>query len=513
MPPREPQVSIVTGSPFENKHLTQKMTCARKYIIGAPFPRDPDKNVEDMGAVALALEGIISAAIQAGVSLRAAGGAWSLSNVAFPDDWLLDTLSLNLKWRMKRTQVRLDYTGDFDKLYLFQCGNSIDEINRRLESDGNSLSTCGASNGQTIAGAVSTGTHGSAFLYGSMTKYVAGIHLVAGPENTVWLEPASKPVVTDAFVATIGARLIQDDEMFNAVLVSFGSFGIIAGILITSEAKYELECKRQRIRLEDGLRDAMNSLQLDHLALPHPERQPWHFEVTFNPHDIEGGGYVRTMYKSVFDATRPPNPPIPNGGLGPGEGLLSVISSISNVGNAAEVAAIVGLLVNTNLTLDNPGNPPFTGACSEVFTTTFLRGKAMSMELGIALENSTKVLDIICGLHPEVDVYAGVVSYRWVKQGPELLGWTKFPVTATIEFNAAFNSRTMDFYRRLWQELLAQGIDFTLHWGQMSELAPELLHKMYGDKVDRWKECRARLMTPESRAVFTNKFMRQCGLD
>lgn len=513
MPDRECQVGFEQAVFFENKHFTYNMTCARKYRVGAPFPRNPDTNVEDMGAVARVLEGVIQTAIDAKATLRAAGGGWSLSDVAFPSDWLLNTFNLNLKWRMKKEQVRNDYAGDGMKLYFFQCGNSIQEVNDRLEADGNSLSTCGASNGQTIAGAISTGTHGSAFQYGSMSRYVAGIHLVAGPGNTVWLEPASRPAVTDAFIATLGVKLVRDDDMFYAALVSFGSFGIIAGIMIEAEAKYELECSRARVPYDETFKTVMDTLALDKLILPHPDKKPWHFEVTFNPHDIDGGGYVRTMYKAAFNTTRPANPPLANGSIGPGEGLLSVVSAISGIGSPAIVQKMVGLLMSKNVPVDKPGQAPFTGACSEVFTTTFLRGKAMSMELGIAMENASKVLELIRNLHPEIDVYAGVISYRWVKQGPELLGWTKFPITTTIEFNAAHNSRTLDFYRRVWKALQDAGIDFTLHWGQMSEFSPQLLQTMYGASLDKWRDCRKKLLSAESRAVFTNRFMKESGLD
>ena len=510
MPAREATVKFDTNVIFENKHFTEHMNCRRAYSIRTPSPRKPDLNVEDMGAVATALEEIIKDAITEGATLRPIGGAWSLSDVAFSGDWLLDTLSMNLKWRMKRDQVRNDYRGDFDKLYLFQCGNSIQEVNEVLEADGNSLSTCGASNGQSIVGAISTGTHGSAFLYGSMTEYVAAIHLVAGPGNTIWLERDSHPVVTEEFIATIGARLVRDDEMFNAVLVSFGSFGIIAGMLIESEAKYELECIRQRMELTPEFRSVMNNLETNQISLPRPAETPWHFEVTFNPHDVAGGGYVKTMYKSIFDEGRPLNPPLASGSVGPGEGLLSVVGTLAGLGNARAVARTVGLLVKKSLPIDKVS---FTGACSEIFTTTTLRGRAMSMELGIAFENSTVVLDLLLGLQPEMDLYCGVISFRWVKQSTALLGWTKFSITTTIEFNASHNNRTLALYRRIWKELESQGIDFTLHWGQMSEFTPQLAEKMYGNAVDRWKECRKRLMDDASRKVFTNNFMIKCGLD
>ena len=78
-------------------------------------------------------------------------------------------------------------------------------------------------------------------------------------------------------------------------------------------------------------------------------KKPWHFEITFNPHDVDGGGYVRTMYKSDFDETRPPNPSLPSGSIGPGEGLLSVIGGLTGLGSAKIIAKAVGLLVKNNL--------------------------------------------------------------------------------------------------------------------------------------------------------------------
>ena len=255
MPERKATVKFETDVIFENKHFTEHMNCRRAYKVRTPAPRNPDLNVEDMGAVALALEGIISDAINEGATLRPAGGAWSLSDVAFSGDWLLDTLSMNLKWRMKRNQVRDDYPRDFDKLYLFQCGNSIQEVNERLESDGNSLSTCGASNGQTIAGAISTGVHGSALDVGSIQDSVVGIQLITGPlpQNVIYLERESRPALTKSFAQSINSKLIRNDRLFNAALVSLGSFGVIHGVVMEAEDIFLLKRYVTKIKKAEAL--------------------------------------------------------------------------------------------------------------------------------------------------------------------------------------------------------------------------------------------------------------------
>ena len=80
-------------------------------------------------------------------------------------------------------------------------------------------------------GAVAPGTHGAAIDIGGVQEYVVGIHLIGAGGRHIWLERASRPIVTDAFVAMLGAELVRDDAMFNAALVSFGSFGIVHAVL------------------------------------------------------------------------------------------------------------------------------------------------------------------------------------------------------------------------------------------------------------------------------------------
>ena len=92
------------------------------------------------------------------------------------------------------------------------------------------LKAAGIGNGQTIAGAVSGNTHGSQINFGAMPDFVVGLHIATGSGQTLWIEKASKPVFNEDFAAKIGAKLIRDDEIFNAAVVSFGTFGIIAAM-------------------------------------------------------------------------------------------------------------------------------------------------------------------------------------------------------------------------------------------------------------------------------------------
>src|SRR4029079_4308275 len=88
---------------------------------------------------------------------------------------------------------------DPSRLVFAQCGTSVRELSATLETHGLSLPTSGASNGQTICGAISTGTHGSARRVGSMQDFILGLHLLADDGRHYWIERTSRPVVSQAF--------------------------------------------------------------------------------------------------------------------------------------------------------------------------------------------------------------------------------------------------------------------------------------------------------------------------
>src|SRR5690606_6994376 len=129
-----------------------------------------------------------------------------------------------------------------EDLFFFECGNKIKEVSEFVRRGGKSLKTCGASNGQTIAGALATGVHGSALDVGAVQDFVVGINLIIGPDpdDIIYLERESEPALNDLFASNINARVIRDDELFNAAVVGLGSFGFIHGIVVETENLYLL---------------------------------------------------------------------------------------------------------------------------------------------------------------------------------------------------------------------------------------------------------------------------------
>jgi FAD binding domain len=493
-------------SPWINKHRNVEQPFQRLYSIANPPHPNPDF-FGDLQLTVAALQGLIGDAIRDQTTLRAIGGGWSLSEAAVTDGRMIDTLKLNWLFPADATSVVAGYTGDPALLMYLQCGVSVREANDILANRPQKLAlkTSGASNGQTIVGAIATGTHGSRFGFGAMQDYVVGLHLITGPNRAIWLERASNPVLSDALIARLGAELVRDDTLFNAALVSFGSFGIIHGVLIEAAPLYLLEVSRWRRPIDETLRRAMRTLDFTGLDLPDKSKAPFHFEVVVNPHDVKGGAYVTVMYDRPYRSDYTP-PVVSSNGLGPGDDVLALLGNFGDM-----LHGVAGPAVNLVIPAQYPLIKKVLGTPGEVFDSNTNFQKVMSAEIGVAMEDAARALDVLLAT-PEVKDYAGVLAFRWVKGSKALLAFTKFATTCTIELPGSYANRTMTYYNAVWKALEDAGIPYTLHWGQINNFTPDGVRQMYGAVVDDWVKSRNQLLEPPARAVFSSRFLQQCGL-
>ena len=250
--------------------------------------------------------------------------------------------------------------------------------------------TSGASNGQTIAGALSTGTHGSAFDVGSISNFVVGLHLIVSPTRHVWLEKKSYPVASTSFVRKINAELVQDDELFNAALVSFGSFGFIHGVMIETVPLFLYECYRERMLIDDALLTLMKTLDFTDSALPCGDERPYHFQALLNLYDLDNGAFVTSMYKRPYtDKYTPPDNHFrcywPRRRCPLVYWKADRRPAIAGSGNRKRPHQL--------------NYKPFSkvmGTHGEIFSNTDVHGKVLSAAIGVDVSNVLRVKDILC---------------------------------------------------------------------------------------------------------------------
>ena len=249
----------------------------------------------------------------------------------------------------------------------------------------------------------------------------------------------------------------------------------------------------------------MQSLDFRNIDTPDPSIEPFHFEVVVNPHDAGAGAYVTTMYQRPYRSDYP-RPPISPGGLGPGDDVLGVMGDISD-----RLPGLAGNLENLIIPAEYPLLDRVLGTPGEIFHSNTDFQKAMSIEIGVGLDDVPQVLDLMLSAPAAVN-YAGLLAFRWVKRSRALLAFTRFDTTCTVELPAAYADSTMVYYESVWQALEKAGIRYTLHWGQINNLTSDRVRGMYGPAVDDWIASRNALLEPEAREVFSSPFLEQCGL-
>lgn len=500
---------------WTGRHETYTQTIEGLHSFKAhPPTSSPAARLEVYNAATKELQDLIGEAVQAGKTLRALGSSWSLSKVAVTEHRLISSKALRVRFTLPASQVAASYAGDRSKLRFLQCGYSISLINSVLFQDGLSLKASGSNNGQTLPGVVSTGTHGSAFRFGATQDFVVGLHLITGPSKHVYLERASYPVVRPSFAAALGAELIRDDTLFDAALVSFGSFGIIHGVMIEARELFLLDAYRSYRNFNPALRSAMTALDFSRLTLPKPASKLYHFQVTFNPNadNPRGKPSVLMMFERPWTPSYTP-PEWDDGAAGPGASGLELMGGVLDL-IPGSIGGFLKPLINMQVE-DQLEPYEATGTIKDLFRGEKVTGKVFASGVGVPLSNSLDVLSAALDTYKNFGTVLPIlITMRFVKGTKALLGFTKFDDTCVLEIDGLNTKKTREYVNAVWTKLEQDGIPFTMHWGKINDfLTKARVRNMYGANVDSWIASREALLDdPKVRNVFTNGFLKRVGL-
>ncbi len=141
------------------------------------------------------------------------------------------------------------------------------------------MPTLGGSGGQSIAGAISTGTHGGDIQISPIADAVMAIHLIGPGGQEWWIERSggltegsdedtrlelqriatTVPDAGNELCADIIVR--KDNDIFNAVMVSLGRMGFIYSLVIRVEKPFKLK-ERRRDDIWETFRNNLTNLSL-----------------------------------------------------------------------------------------------------------------------------------------------------------------------------------------------------------------------------------------------------------
>jgi hypothetical protein len=247
-----------------------------------------------------------------------------------------------------------------------------------------------------------------------------------------------------------------------------------------------------------------------------PGHELYHMEINMNPYGVEkgkkGGMYVFLFYKV----------PVPAG--------FVVDQSGTNIGPVPEFLWLMKNLLGLDLhnvsneiiknrvsaEFENNVRPatPEPKTIGSIFRDTRFAGNIASFAFAVATSDLPQTIEHIIQ-ETATDAFAGAVAIRFVKGTQATLGFTKFPQTCVIEMDGLDIKRNHRVFNRVIERVIKDNIPITIHWGKLSlPLNAKLVTNMYGNTaIQSWKQSREKLLSPETRAVFTNEFMQKCGLD
>jgi FAD binding domain/PASTA domain len=219
-----------------------------KNINFTPFQTCQPSNLDELVAAVQRAESF-------GFHAHGFGSKWSFSDCAITSDFMIDTTGLPQGFvdPNKAIQKALLPDLDPDLFAHFYGGTTIANVNSQLDGfrsakhqAGLGLITMPASSTMTIAGAISTGSHGSDMWLSPLADTIAAIHLVGAGGTQFWIE-RNNPITDRALISEYVApgiqqgNIIYDSSIFESVLVSVGVMGIIYSLVINVRDQYGLE--------------------------------------------------------------------------------------------------------------------------------------------------------------------------------------------------------------------------------------------------------------------------------
>jgi hypothetical protein len=498
---------------WKNFHQSFEQLTQGTWDLHFPNTAPPKTVLEDLRESTKQIQALIASARQKGLRARAQGSRWSLSKAPATSGWAINTNRLIGKLKIAAGDVDPAYPGSADQkggLFLFQCGNTVADVNRTIESKGQrrSLFTSGAANGQTIAGATSCGTHGSALDCGALHDHIVAIHLVTTGNSHVWIERKSRPVMSKAWVDKLGATLKRDDDdLFDAAVVSFGSFGVIQAVVIETVPRYWLETRPGQAKLDENLWKAIGALDFSAHPFFKPDGKPYFFQAVINPANDEvllSANYQRKCpddYEPKYGLTQNPD------ALGPGFDSLSLVGTILD--RFKGLIPLFGKVAAKQL-FDTASK---TGTSGEVYGYKAPQLHVASGSIAVALPDARAALEALIQLYKEIGPVPIVLGCRYVRKSPALLAFNRFETGLMISIDGVDSQTSRAYFAAAADRMEAKGIAFTQHWGKVNNYTGPRLAKAYGANVGKWLKARKALLPDAGdRALFDNDYIAERGL-
>jgi FAD-linked oxidoreductase len=380
------------------------------------------------------LQQVVARAAREGRRVRAAGSGHSFTEIALTDGVLV---------HLDRLTRVLDVDRD-SGLVKVEAGMTLGDLNRRLDELGLALENLGDIDRQTVAGSVSTGTHGTGLNRPSISAQVEALELI-GPEGDL-------------------IEITQGDEL-QAARIGLGALGLISSLTLRTVPAFTIDRLDSPKPLEETLAG------LDELTAHND-----HFEFYVFPH---------TQTALCRESRRTDEPPQPR----PAAVVYAQEVMLENwVGGAfAQLARRVPRLAPrlARLAAAGTGRSRKIDRSFKVFASE-RRIKFTEMEYAIPREQAAEAVPRVLAVASKAEhAVAFPIEVRFVSQDDPLLSTSHGRDTAYVAVHQDTHLDWRSYFREV--EAIMDSYGGRPHWGKRHFQTAQSLASRY----PRWADFQA----------------------
>jgi FAD/FMN-containing dehydrogenase len=448
---------------------------------------------------------IVREAASCGVTTRAVGSGHSWSDVALTAGFLLKTGRLSRAPAPDPDFLRTDWAGRH--LVRVEAGIRIKELNAYLDNQGLALSNMGGYDHQTVAGVISTSTHGSGMAFGPLNDFVRSLDVVTGDGRVRRIERADGPTDPDAYQARYGERrtLVQSDDWFDATAVGVGCMGVVVTAMLEVEPSYFLREVRELRTWEEVRADLEAGEVLERNR---------HYELLFSPYERRRAYPCLVTTRNVTeDPQHRPLDKRTRNWLVELASLFPLTPHVINLAVGLRPSLAPFMLENAIRALikdeyDNVSHQVLNIGAANVLP-------AYSAEIGVPMDGRhieavERIIEVAAERRRLGAIYQSApIAFRFVKASPAWMSMMQGRDTMMIELIQL--TRNQGGYELLAAyEQALYDLGGRPHWGQVNTLTGShgLVASMY-PRYEEWLEVRRRL---DPHGVFDSPFTRRVGI-
>ncbi len=458
--------------------------------------------------------------------VRAVGSGHSFSDITNSQGAILVDPSKGLTQVFSVDASILHDGSDLANMIRAQCGIQVAALNQALDARGLGLINMGAYDGQTISGALSTGTHGSGAKFGPMADFLLSIVLVTETGKVYQIEPspASSPITDPAkFLGhlpeapDVPVELKQDDDWFRAAKVAMGCLGIIYGYTIRVQKAFSVS-ERRTMTTWEAVKPLLS------VSWPPPILESVdHFELLINPYAEDNSGNHNCIKVERDDLKELVKPR--------GARLSWLNQWLEKVGVKYSKALVLLLnidprfspaAINKALGFLPDYDPPYVDVSHAVFTLGIENTvKAWALELHFdAAEDCVGTIDKVLAVFAEASkekgwYIAGPLGIRFVKASDAFLAPEAGRFTCTVECDMLYGINHAQELLRKVKDVICGSAggegnqSVRVHWGlDWGYTTADDVRKWYPD-LGKWQTVYRELNTT---GMFDNVFTKRLKL-